>query len=224
MKEKSLLYQALVKGAAGFVLLGALLFGPAGTFDFPGAWLLLGLLFVPMGVLCAVLYRKAPQLLKKRLGGTETRGVQKGVVALSGLLFLAAFVLAGLDRRFGWTQVPLWLQTAAAVLQLLSYGLYAEVMRENAYLSRTIELQTGQTLIDTGLYGVVRHPMYSATIVLFLSMALVTGSFLAFLVMLPYPAVIAVRILNEEAMLEGGLEGYAEYKKTVRYRLIPYLW
>lgn len=219
-----LLLQALIKFLAGLLIVGGLLFLPAGSWGFMGGWLFLGLLFIPMLVLGIVLFFKAPALLEKRLGAKEKQGAQKGVVALSALLFVAGFVVAGLDFRFGWSYVPQWAVWAAAAILLLSYGLYAEVMRENAYLSRTVEVQKGQTVVDTGLYGIVRHPMYAVTLWLFLSIPIVLSSWWAFLCFLPYVAVIIVRIKNEEQLLEAELFGYAEYKKKVRYRLIPFVW
>ena len=219
-----LLVQALVKMISGMLLMGLVLFLPAGTWHYPGGWLFFGLLFVPMLVLGAILLWKAPELLEKRLNTRETEKAQIAVVTAAALLFIAAFVAAGLDFRYGWTRVPTWLVIGAAVLQLLAYALYGEVMRENAYLSRTVEVQENQKVIDTGLYGIVRHPMYTATILLFLAMPLVLGSWISFGIMLLYPLIILLRIRNEEKVLEAGLEGYREYKQKVRYRLIPFLW
>lgn len=219
-----LLVQALVKMVSGMLLMGLVLFLPAGTWRYPGGWLFCGLLFVPMLVLGAVLLWKAPELLEKRLNTKETEKAQIAVVTAAALLFIAAFVAAGLDFRYGWTRVPTWLVIGAAVLQLLAYALYGEVMRENVYLSRTVEVQENQKVIDTGLYGIVRHPMYTATILLFLAMPLVLGSWISFGIMLLYPVIILLRIRNEEKVLEAGLEGYREYKQKVRYRLIPFLW
>ena len=219
-----LLLDALIKFAAGVVLLGMLLFLPAGTLYYPNAWLFLALLFLPMLVLGAVLFVKAPELLKKRLNNKEKEKTQSKVVALSGLLFVGSFVLAGMDFRLGWSKLPGWLVVIAAVVQLAAYGMYAEVMRENAYLSRTVEVQENQKVIDIGLYGIVRHPMYSATVFLYLAMPLVLGSLPAFAVMLFYPVLIAARIRNEEQVLEEGLDGYREYKEKVRYRLVPFIW
>lgn len=215
---------ALIKFTVGLLFVGLLLFLPAGGFDYMNGWLFIGLLFLPMLILGTVLLLKAPKLLEKRLGAKEKENTQKGVVAISGLLFVVGFVVAGLDFRFGWSRVPLWVVIASSCVLLISYALYAEVMRENAYLSRTIEVQENQKVVDTGLYGIVRHPMYAVTVWLFLSIPLVLGSWWSLLCFLPYVAVIVVRILNEEKVLEAGLEGYAEYKKHVKYRLLPFVW
>ena len=219
-----LLLGALMKFIIGLVLVGALLFLPAGTFGYMNAWAFIGLLFIPMLILGVVLFFKAPELLKKRLNAKEGEGTQKGVVALSGLLFVGGFVVAGLDHRFGWSHVPTWAVIVASVILLVSYALYAEVMRENAYLSRTVEVQENQKVVDTGLYGIVRHPMYAVTLWLFLAIPVVLGSWWSLLCFLPYIAVIVARILNEEKVLEAGLDGYAEYKKRVKYRIIPFIW
>ena len=219
-----LLCQALVKFTAGLLLVGVLLFLPAGSLAYPNGWLFIALLFLPMLCLGAVMLVKAPALLSKRLSVKEGEKTQRGVVAVSGLLFLAGFTVAGLDFRFGWSRVPLGVTVAASVILLVSYALYAEVMRENAYLSRTVEVQEGQRVVDTGLYGIVRHPMYAVTLWLFLSIPVVLGSWWALLCFLPYVAVIAVRIRNEEKVLEAGLDGYADYKKRVKYRLFPFIW
>lgn len=219
-----LLIKALTKFVFGFLIVGALLFIPAGTIKFWGAWLFLGLLFLPILILGIVLFFKSPELLEKRLDVKEKESTQKGVVASSGLVFLLGFVLSGLDFRFKWSNVPTSVVIIAAFVLLVSYALYAEVMRENVYLSRTIEVQQNQKVIDTGLYGIVRHPMYAVTIWLFLSIPLVLGSFWALLCFIVYVPIIAVRIINEEKVLENGLEGYKEYKKKVKYRLIPFIW
>lgn len=219
-----LLMNAAVKLVCGLLLTVLLLFAPAGTWNYPGGWLFIGLLFLPMLILGLALYLKAPELLKKRLNMKETQKDQVWVVALSGVLFIAGFLAAGFDFRFGWTRVPGWLVWIAAVVQLGSYGLYAEVLRENAYLSRTVEVQEGQTVIDTGLYGIVRHPMYTATILMSLAIPLVLGSWISFLPMLLYPVMIIRRIHGEEALLEEGLPDYREYKQKVRWRLLPYIW
>ena len=224
MKKTKLLFGALTKFLGGLLLVGALLFLPAGTLRYTGGWLFIALLFIPMIFLGVVLFVKAPELLQKRLGAKEKENTQKGVVALSGLLFLAGFIVAGLDHRFEWSHVPTWLVVASSAILLISYALYAEVMRENAYLSRTIEVQEGQKVVDTGLYGIVRHPMYAVTVWLFLSIPLVLGSFWSLLCFAPYPIVIIIRILNEEKVLTAELDGYADYKKKVKYRLIPFVW
>ncbi len=219
-----LFFQAFTKFLSGVALVGLSLFLPAGTFFFFNAWLLMGILFVPMFLAGIVMLFKRPELLKKRLQAKETQREQCTVIKLSGLMFLAGFILAGLGCRFGWYTLPRGIALAAAAVFLLAYLLYAEVLRENAYLSRTIELQEGQTVIDTGLYAIVRHPMYAATLFLFLSMPLVLGSIHSFLIFLAYPFIIARRIKNEEAFLEKELEGYSAYKQKVRYRLIPFIW
>lgn len=222
--KKRLLRSGIIRMIAGLVLMGALLFLPAGTWRYPGAWRLLALLFLPMPVIGIVLAVKAPELLAKRLNAKEQESEQKQVIVMSALIFILGFVLAGLDFRFGWTQLPLAVVIAGMVLFLLAYGLYLEVMRENAYLSRTVEIQEGQKVIDTGLYGVVRHPMYMAVTILFLSMPLVLGSVIAILPFLGLPAVLVKRIKNEEQVLEAGLPGYREYEKKVAFRMIPFLW
>ena len=219
-----LLLNALIKFIMGLLLVGGLLFLPAGGFGYRNGWLFLGLLFIPMLLLGLVLFIKAPGLLEKRLGAKEKEGAQKGVVAASGLLFVAGFVVAGLDYRFGWSQLPLWAVITASGVLLVSYGLYAEVMRENAYLSRTVEVQAGQKVVDKGLYGIVRHPMYAVTLWLFLSIPLVLGSWWALLCFAPYLVIIVIRILNEEKLLEKELEGYTDYEKRVKYRLFPFIW
>lgn len=216
--------RALIKYIFGLLLVGALLFVPAGSFAYKNAWLFIGLLFIPILVLGIVLLIKSPALLEKRLNSKEDERTQKVVVALSGLLFFVGFIVAGLDYRFAWSEVPTWALTVASVILLLSYALYAEVMRENAYLSRKIEVQENQAVIDTGLYAVVRHPMYAVTVWLFLSIPVVLGSWWSLMCFTPYVIIIAVRIVNEEKVLESGLDGYADYKKRVRYRLVPFIW
>ena len=208
----------------GIALIGLMLFLPAWTFSYFGAWLFLGVLFVPMLIMGAVMLVKAPALLEKRLNNKEKEATQRGVVALSGLMFPIGFILSALDFRFGWSGVPLWLTVAAAVLFLIGYGMYAEVMRENAYLSRTVEVQDGQKVISTGLYGIVRHPMYLATLLMFLPMPLILQSFFGLIPFALYPVIIVIRIINEEKVLTEGLAGYAEYKTKVKYRLIPFIW
>ncbi len=219
-----LIRNACAKFVLGLVLVGGLLFLPAWTVYYPGAWLLLALLFLPMLLMGIVLLVKAPALLEKRLNNKEKEKTQQGVVALSGLMFPVGFILSALDFRFGWSSVPLWLVITASVLFLAGYGIYAEVMRENAYLSRTVEVQEGQTVISTGLYSVVRHPMYLATLLMFLPLPLILGSFWGLIPFMLYPIVTVIRILNEEKVLIGGLSGYAEYKEKVKYRLIPFVW
>lgn len=219
-----LLLSALAKLIVGLGLIVALLFGPAGTFDYAGGWRLLGVLFVPMLLLGVALFIWAPDLLRSRLKSKEQRGTQKGVVALSGVLFVAAFVVAGLDYRFGWSKLPEWSIWLGSILFLVGYGLYGEVMRENRWLSRSVEVVEGQKVVSTGLYGIVRHPMYSVTIVMFLSMPIVLGSLWAFVVMLPYVVIVALRALDEERLLTSELDGYKEYCTKVRWRLLPFVW
>ncbi|MBR5262983.1 MAG: isoprenylcysteine carboxylmethyltransferase family protein [Clostridia bacterium] len=222
--SKKLFVQAIAKFLLGVVLVGALIFLPAGTTAFFGGWLLMGILFVPMFLAGIVMMLKNPDLLKKRLNAKEKESEQSLVVKLSGLMFLTGFILAGLDFRFGWLPLPKGVSIGAAVVFVIAYALYAEVLRENTYLSRTIEVQEGQKVIDTGLYGIVRHPMYAVTLLLFMSMPLVLGSAISFVVFLAYPFIIAKRLKNEEDLLEKELDGYAEYKKKVKYRLIPFIW
>ncbi len=222
--DKGLLTQALVKFFMGVIVLGILLFLPAWSLRYWQGWLLMGILFVPMFVAGLVMMAKNPGLLRKRLNAKEQEAEQKTVVKLSGILFIAAFVVAGLNWRFGWCILPNWAVWVAAGLFLASYLLYAEVLRENTYLSRTIEVQENQKIIDTGLYGIVRHPMYMATTILFLAMPLVLASPLSFIIMLGYIPVIAKRIKNEEKVLEEGLKGYREYKQKVKYKVIPFVW
>lgn len=216
--------QAIAKFVLGVVLIGLLIFLPAGTLSYWKGWLLMGILFVPMFAAGLVMMVKNPELLKKRLNAKEKQDEQRLVVKLSGLMFIAGFIVAGLNYRFGWLLLPDWLCWIFAAVFLLSYLLYAEVLRENTYLSRTIEVQENQKVISTGLYGIVRHPMYAATLMLFLSMPLVLGSPISFVIFLTYPLIIAKRIRNEEAVLEAELEGYIEYKRKVKYKLIPFIW
>ena len=219
-----LLISALVKFLVGLLMVALLIFLPAGTLAYPGGLLFLGLLFVPMLIMGVVLYTCAPDLLRRRLDAKEKRGEQKGVVAVSGMIFLCGFILAGLDFRFAWSSVPLPVVLVASVLFLVGYTLYAEVLRENAYLSRTVKVEKGQTVISTGLYGVVRHPMYTATILMFLSLPLVLGSWYALIPFAVYPILMIIRIRGEEKLLTAELAGYGDYKKKVRYRLIPFIW
>jgi len=219
-----LFLQAILKFSLGVILVGALIFLPAGTLSFANGWLLMGILFLPMFLAGIVMLLKNPALLQSRLDAKEKQPDQQLVVKLSGLMFVAGFLLAGFGHRFGWYRLPLGVSLAAAVLFLAAYVLYAEVLRENTYLSRTIRVQEGQKVIDTGLYGIVRHPMYSATLLLFLSMPLVLGSLWSFLVFLSYPAIIAGRIRGEEELLKKELPGYEAYTKKVKYRLLPLVW
>lgn len=222
--KKNLFLEAVIKFLLGMVLVGILIFLPAGTFLFLGGWLLMGILFVPMFLAGLFMLAKDPNLLRSRLDAKEKRAEQDLMVKLSGLMFLVGFVVAGLDFRFGWLPLPAWVNWVAAGLFLIAYILYAEVLRENAYLSRTIQVQENQKVVDTGLYGIVRHPMYSATLLLFLSMPFVLGSALSFLCFLCYPVLIIKRLKDEEVFLETELPGYKEYKQRVKYRLIPGIW
>ena len=222
--NRNLLTQSLIKFLAGIILTGLLVFLPAGSFAYWQGWLLMGILFIPMFLAGIVMLVKSPDLLSKRLNAKEKESAQKTVVALSGLLFIISFVTAGLNWRLNWWILPDWAVWIAAALFILSYILYAEVLRENEYLSRTIEVQQGQKVIDTGLYGIVRHPMYMATIIMFLSMPLVLGSPISFIIMLGYIPVIAKRVRNKEIVLSEGLDGYKEYMKRVKYKVIPFIW
>lgn len=219
-----LFVQAIIKFTLGVILVGLLIFGPAGTLSFFNGWLLMGILFVPMFLAGIVMMFKNPNLLKSRLDAKEKQQEQSTVVKLSGLMFLVGFIVAGLDFRFQWSALPKGVMIGAVAAFLLAYILYAEVLRENAYLSRTIEVQENQKVIDTGLYGIVRHPMYSATVLLFLAMPLVLGSIYAFLIFLVYPLIIVKRLKGEEEFLEKELAGYREYERKVKYRLIPFIW
>ena len=219
-----LLREALIKFTAGLLLVGLLIFLPAGTLDYSYGWLLIGLLFGPMLIAGFVMMARSPEFLRKRLDAKEKQAAQKGVLALSGLMFIVGFAVAGLDFRFGWSDMPAWVVISAAVLFLAAYALYAEVMRENAYLSRTIKVEEGQTVVDTGLYGIVRHPMYAVTILLFLMIPLVLGSRYALIAFAFYPAIIIIRLKDEENLLTRELSGYAEYKQKVKYRIIPFIW
>ncbi len=221
---KKLFIQAIGKFIFGVILLGVLVFVPAGTINYPNGWLLIAVLFVPMFVAGLVMMFKNPELLKKRLNAKEEEKEQKTVVALSGAMFAAAFVAAGLSFRFKWLVLPKWAVIIGTIVFLLAYAMYAEVLRENTYLSRTVEVQENQKVIDTGLYGIVRHPMYSATLFLFLSMGIILGSLISFAILLLYIPIIAKRIINEEKVLEEGLEGYSEYKTRVKFKVIPFVW
>ena len=219
-----LLFEALVKYLMGIILVGAMLFLPAGTLCYGGAWLFIILLFAPMLVLGAVLFIAKPDMLRKRLDAKDKEKTQKGVVSLTGMLFVVGFVVAGLDFRFSLSHVPMWAVITASVILLISYALYAEVMRENAYLSRKIEVSEGQKVVDKGMYSVVRHPMYAVTVWLFLSIPIVLGSWWSLICFAPYVILIALRAVNEEKVLERELEGYSDYKKRVKYRLFPFIW
>ena len=219
-----LFFEAIIKFVLGVVLVGVLIFLPAGTLEYFNGWLLMGILFIPMFIAGIIMMIKNPQLLEKRLNAKEKLKEQDMVVKFSGLMFIVGFVIAGLDYRFSWFILPIEFSFIGTALFLLAYVMYAEVLRENTYLSRTIEVSENQKVIDTGLYGIVRHPMYSATLVLFISMPLVLGSFFSLIVFILYPLIIAKRIISEEKFLEKELNGYTEYKKKVKYRLIPYIW
>lgn len=219
-----LFFSAIIKFTLGLVLVGLFVFLPAGTFSYFQGWLFMGVLFIPMFLAGIVMMFRSPDLLKKRLNAKEKEKEQDLVVKLSGLMFLAGFIAAGFNYRFDWYVLPEAVSVVAAVVFLAAYALYAEVLRENAYLSRTIEVQEGQKVVDTGLYGIVRHPMYAVTLMLFLAMPLVLGSLISFLIFLVYPLLIAKRIRNEEEVLERELAGYKEYKTRIRYRMIPFIW
>ena len=219
-----LFFQAITKFLIGALLVGALIFVPAGTIKFLNGWIFMGVLFVPMFIFGIYLMFKNPDLLKRRLNAKEKEGEQKTVIALSGLMFMAGFVIAGLNYRFAWVVLPNIVTIIASIVFVISYILYAEVLRENAFLLRTIEVEKGQKVVDTGMYGIVRHPMYIVTILLFLSIPLILGSIISFVIFLMYPFIIIKRIKNEEKVLERDLEGYIEYEKKVKYRLIPFIW
>jgi len=222
--DYDLIKSAIIKYISGLIIVGLLLFIPSGSFTNWQAWLLISILFIPMFILGLILIIFNPDLLKKRLNAKEEQKEQKIVIILSILMFLASFIIAGLNFRFKWIVLPNLISYISSIVFLIAYGLYAEVLRENAYLSRTIEIQENQKIIDTGLYGIIRHPMYMSTLFLFLSMPLVLGSILSFIIMLMYIPIIAIRIQNEELVLEKGLEGYTEYKNKVKYKVIPFIW
>lgn len=221
---KELFIQAIIKFISGIILMGLLLFVPAGTIHYPNGWILMAILFIPMFIAGIIMMIYNPELLKKRLNAKEEQNDQKTVIALSGIMFLATFITAGLNFRFNWMHFPKWVVYLGIVLFLASYAMFGEVLRENTYLSRTVEVQENQKVVDTGLYGIIRHPMYSATLILFLSMGLVLDSPISFLILLTYIPIIAKRIENEEKVLEEGLEGYKEYKQKVKYKVIPLIW
>ena len=222
--NKSLFINAIIKYILGVILVGVLLFVPAGTLEYWNAWLLIGILFIPMFIAGIILMFKNPMLLKRRLDVREKEKDQKYVILYSGLMFLSGFIIAGLNYRFSWIIIPNSIVIISSILFVISYILYAEVLRENTYLSRTIKVQENQKVVDTGFYGIVRHPMYSITILLFLTIPLILGSIISFIIFLSYPFIICKRIKNEEVILEKELEGYIEYKRKVKYRLIPFLW
>ncbi len=222
--DKKLLLQAIIKFLSGLLSLSVLLFIPAGTLKFWNAWLLFSVLFVPMFIIGVVLFIKNPELLAKRLNMKEKETEQRSMVILSGLMFIVGFIMAALDFRFQWSNIPTWLVIIAAMFFLIAYALFVEVLRENIYLSRIVEVQENQKVIDTGLYGIVRHPMYSATLLLFLTIPIILGSVYSFVVFMIYPVLLVKRILNEEKVLELELEGYVDYKKSVKYRLIKFIW
>ena len=224
MMDTKLFFQALSKFLIGFIIICMLLFIPAGTLDYPNGWLFIALLFIPMFFAGIIMLFKSPDLLRRRLNAKEEKDEQKTVILVSGIIFLLAFILAGLNFRFGWFKLPSIVIIIASVIFLLAYIMYAEVLRENEYLSRTVEVSENQKVVNSGLYGIVRHPMYTSTIFLFLSMPLVLDSIFSFIVMLVYPIIIIFRIRNEEKVLENELIGYKEYKEKVKYKLIPYLW
>ena len=222
--DKKLFCQAIIKFVLGVLIVGMLLFIPAGSLEFKNGWLFMGLLFIPMFIAGIVLMLKNPELLNKRLNAKENEEEQKQVLALSAIMFIAGFIVAGLNYRFEWIVLPMPIVIIFSIIFLIAYILYAEVLRENTYLSRTIEVQENQKVIDTGLYGIVRHPMYASTILLFLAMPLVLGSIISFLIFLIYPIIIAKRIKNEEEILEKELQGYKKYKQKVKYKIIPFIW
>ena len=222
--DKKLFFEAIIKFILGAVIIGLLIFVPANTINYWNGWLFIGILFIPMFIAGIVMMIKSPELLRKRLNAKEKENEQKHIVTLSGLMFLAGFIIAGLNYRYSWIVIPNIVVIISSIIFIISYILYAEVLRENAYLSRTIEVQENQKVIDTGLYGVVRHPMYAVTILLFLSMPLVLGSIISFAIFLVYPFIIAKRIKNEEEVLEKELKGYSDYKKRVKYKMIPFIW
>ena len=219
-----LFFEAIIKFILGVAIIGLLIFLPANTINYWNGWLFMGLLFIPMFIAGIFMMIKSPELLRKRLNAKEKENEQKLVVKLSGLMFFVGFIIAGLNYRFGWIVLPDIVVIISSIIFIISYILYAEVLRENAYLSRTIEVQENQKVVDTGLYGIVRHPMYAVTILLFLSMPLVLGSIISFIIFLVYPFIIAKRIKNEEEVLEKELKGYSEYKKKVKYKMIPFVW
>lgn len=224
MMDTKLFFQALGKILIGLIIVMLLLFVPAGTLNYFNGWLFIALLFIPMFIAGIIMFVKSPELLKRRLNGKEEENEQKIVIVISGIMFLSAFIIAGLNFRFGWFKLSQTIVTIASIIFLISYIMYGEVLRENVYLSRTVEVSENQKVVDSGLYGIVRHPMYTSTIILFLSMPLVLNSIFSFAIMLIYPIVIIFRIKNEEKVLENELEGYKTYKEKVKYKIIPFIW
>ena len=224
MMDTRLFFQALGKILIGLIIIILLLFVPAGTLKYFNGWLFIALLFIPMFIAGIIMFVKSPELLKRRLNGKEEEAEQKIVILISGIMFLSSFIIAGLNFRFGWFKLSQTIVAIASIIFLISYAMYAEVLRENIYLSRTVEVNENQKVVDSGLYGLVRHPMYTSTIFLFLSMPLILDSVFSFVIMLIYPIVIVFRIKNEEKVLENELEGYNEYKEKVKYKLIPFIW
>ena len=224
MMDTKLFFQAVVKFLIGLVIVFLLLFVPAGSLNYYNGWLFIALLFIPMFIAGIVMFFKSPELLKRRLNGKEEESEQKMVILISGIVFLLSFITAGLNFRFGWIELPKSVITIASIIFLVSYAMYAEVLRENMYLSRTVEVSENQKVIDSGLYGIVRHPMYTSTIFLFLSIPLILNSIISFAIMLIYPLVIIFRIKNEEKVLERDLNGYKEYKEKVKYKILPFIW
>lgn len=222
--NKKLFIQAITKLIIGVTIIGLLIFIPANTINYWNGWLFMGLLFIPMFIAGIIMMIKSPELLRKRLNAKEKEKEQKEVIALSGLMFLAGFIIAGLNYRYNWVPIPNSVVIISSIVFIVAYILYAEVLRENEYLSRVIEVQENQKVVDTGLYGIVRHPMYGATVLLFLAMPLILGSIISFIIFLIYPFIIAKRIKNEEEVLERELTGYTDYKKKVKYKMIPFIW
>lgn len=216
--------QAFIKFVFGFITVMLLVFVPAGTLNYINGWILIGILFIPMLIMGIMMSVKNPELLKKRLNTKEKISEQKNIIRFSGIIFLTGFIVAGLNYRFKWLIIPQWIVIVSSIIFLLSYAMYAEVLKENTYLSRTVEVQENQKVIDTGLYGVIRHPMYTATIIMFLSIPMVLGSVHSFIIFLLYPVIIVMRLKNEEKFLENNLDGYSQYKNKVKYRLIPFIW
>ena len=222
--DSNLFIQAIKKFVLGLIIVAALLFIPAGTINYPNAWLFLSLLFIPMFIVGIILMFKDPDLLKRRLNADEKESEQKLVLLVSGLMFISSFIIAGLNFRFNWSNLPQVIVIIASILFLLAYAMYGEVLRENKYLARTVKVEENQEVVDTGLYGIVRHPMYTSTILLFLTIPLILGSIYSFIICLIYPIILSFRIRNEEEVLEKELNGYGQYKQKVKYRILPFVW